>query len=203
MELDVLLGTVDEAVRPEDRVLELGCGSGRWTGVLASRARMTVAFDPSPAGVERTMDRHMGMPGLTFVHGDVGSLDELEDADTDLVVVHGLFRRLSSAKAVLGYVEQLGRVLAPGGRAVLAMSTDPTAGEQRASRRDLLRGLTSRRAEAPAGAFVPLDALGAVAVQAGLTLDRIEGSGTRDTVALVRKPASTDESGAGEASASA
>jgi SAM-dependent methyltransferase len=153
------------------------------------------------------MDRHMGMPGLTFVHGLAGSLDELEEAGADLVVAHGLFLRLASAKAVLGYVEQVGRVLAPGGRAVLALSTDPVApeqrGEPRASRRDLLRGLTSRRAEAPAGAYVPLDALGAVAVQAGLTLDRIEGSGTRDTVALARRSSTADESGASEPSASA
>jgi SAM-dependent methyltransferase len=186
VDLDAMLAAVDEAVEPQDRVLELGCGAGRYTGRLAGRAASVVAFDPSPEGIERAMDRHMGVPRLTFVQGDTEDLGELGPDAVDLVVAHGLFRRLTSAKAVLGYVEAAGRLLAPGGRAVLALSTDPTAGEQRASRRDLLRGL-SRRPERPAGAFVPLDALGAVAVQAGLTLERIEGAGTRDSVALARR----------------
>ena len=188
MDVDELLSAVGEAVRPEDRVLELGCGAGRYTGVLAARAASLIAFDPSPVGIGRAMDRHMGTPHLSFVQGDGETLEGVGDGEVDLVVVHGLFRRLVSAKAVLGHVEDAGRVLAPGGRAVLGLSTDPSGGEVRASRRDLLRSL-SRRPEPPVGAFVPLDALGAVAVQAGLTLDRIEGAGTPNTVALARKAA--------------
>ena len=183
VDVDELLSAVGEAVRPEDRVLELGCGAGRHTGVLAARADSVVAFDPSPVAIGRAMDRHMGTPHLSFVQGDGETLDGVDDASVDLVVVHGLFRRLPSAKAVLSHVEDTGRVLAPGGRAVLGLSTDPTSGEARASRRDLLRSL-ARRPEPPAAAFVPLDALGAVAIQAGLALDRIEGSGTPHTVAL-------------------
>ncbi len=186
VDLDTLLATVDEAVEPQDRVLELGCAAGRYTGVLAGQAASVIAFDPSPVGIERAMDRHMGVPRLTFLQGDTESLDGLDGETIDLVVAHGLFRRLTSAKAVLGYVDAIGRLLAPGGRAVLALSTDPTAGEERASRRDLLRGL-GRRPGPSAGAFVPLDALGAVAVQAGLNLERIEGAGTRDSVALARR----------------
>ena len=183
-----MLGTVGETVGPEDRVLELGCGAGRHTGVLAARAACVVAFDPSPVAIRRAMDRHMGTPRLSFVQGEDETLGELDDAAFDLVVAHGLFRRLSSAKGVLGYVEEAARVLAPGGRAVLALSTDAEASEPRASRRDLLRSI-ARRPEPPAGAFVPLDALGAVAVHAGLELARIEGAGTQDTVALARRPA--------------
>lgn len=185
--LDTLLGAVDESVRPEDRVLELGCGAGRFTGELSARAAGVIAFDPSGVTLERTLERHGGTPNLSFVEGHSEALDGIEDASVDLVVVHGLFRRLTTAKAQLGYVVEAGRVLAPGGRAVFLLSTDPTPPEPPGtSRRDLLRSVT-RRPEAPPAPFVPLDALGAAAQQGGLTLDRIEGAGTKETVALALK----------------
>ncbi len=186
--LDTLLGAVGETVRPDDRVLELGCGGGRFTGELSARAASVIAFDPSPTAVERTDERHGATPNVEVVHGDGETLDGIVDGVVDLVVVHGLFRRVASAKAQLGYVVEAGRVLAPAGRAVLLLSTDPTPPEAPvASRRDLLRSVARRPEPAPAP-FVPLDALGAAAQQGGLTLDRIEGAGTRDTVALARKP---------------
>lgn len=187
MDIHDLLAVVGEAVGPEDRVLELGAGAGRHTGLLAAAAASVVAYEPSAEAMDRTIDRHTGTPGLRFFSGDGETLDGVDDASVDLVVAHSIFRRVGSAKAVLGFVQEIGRVLAPGGRAVLALSTDPSGGERRESRRDLLRAV-SRRPDPPAGAFVPLDAFGAVAVAAGLELDRIEGAGTRDTVALARRP---------------
>jgi len=185
--LDTLLGAVGETVRPDDRVLELGSGGGRFTGELAARAASVLAFDPSPAAVEHVEERHGATPNVEIVQGDGETLDGVEDASVDLVVVHGLFRRLASAKGQLGYVAQTGRVLAPGGRAIFLLSTDPTPPEPpAASRRDLLRAVT-RRPEPTPSPFVPLDALGAAAEQGGLVLDRIEGAGTRDTIVLARR----------------
>lgn len=181
--VETMLAAVEQEVHAEDRVLELGCGVGRWTGVLAAQAFAVIAFDPSPVALERAMDRHMGTTRLRFAQtNDDGNID-LEPGSVDLVVAHGLFRRVSSAKTIASYVREAGRALAPGGRAVLALSTDPAAGEPRASRRDLFR-LVPRRTEATPGPFVPLDALGAVAFEAGLQLERIEGAGTRETVVL-------------------
>jgi ubiquinone/menaquinone biosynthesis C-methylase UbiE len=186
--LDTLLGAVGETVRPGDRVLELGCGGGRFTGELAARAASLIAFDPSPAAIDRADERHGATPNVVMVQGDGETLEGVEDGAVDLVVVHGLFRRLASAKAQLGYVVEAGRVLAPGGRAVFLLSTDPTPpAPPAASRRDLLRAVTRRPDPAPAP-FVPLDALGAAAQQGGLALDRIEGAGTKDTVALALRP---------------
>jgi len=185
--LDTLLGAVGQEIRPADRVLELGCGGGRFTGELAARAASVVAFDPSPAAIERAAERHGAAPNVALVQGDGETLDGIEDASADLVLVHGLFRRLASAKGQLAYVVQSGRVLAPGGRAVFVLSTDPAPPEAPAgSRRDLLRAVARRPEPAPAP-FVPLDALGAAAQQGGLVLDRIEGAGTKDTIALARR----------------
>lgn len=198
--LDALLATVGVAVEPEQRVLHLGCRTGALTEVLAERAQEVVALDVSAAALDLAEERLMHLDNVTFVLSDGESLDAIEDADVDAAIVPELFRRLDGAKAQLAHVAELGRVLAPGGWAVIALSTDPAAEReaaapppaprQAASRRDMLRLLrppAPRPKGPPPGPFVPLDALGAVAVQAGLTLERIEGAGTRDTVALARR----------------
>ena len=185
--LDTLIGAVGETIRPDDRVLELGCGAGRLTGEIAARAAHVIAFDPHPEAIDRTFERHGAIPNLEVVEGDGETLEPVEDRAVDLVLAHGFFRRLASVKAQLGYVVESGRVLAPGGRAVWLLNTDPAPPAEdeagpRASRRDLLRG--RGRAQARRTPFVPLDALGAAALQGGLELERIEGSGTKDTIAL-------------------
>jgi hypothetical protein len=87
-------------------------------------------------------------------------------------------------------------VLRPGGWAAFALSTDPTAEPPPApapagqSRRDMFRSLGGRTpAPPPRSAWVPLDALGATAVQGGLTLERIEGANTAQTLVLATKAA--------------
>lgn len=197
--LDALLATVGMAVEPHQRVLHLGCRTGATTEVLAGRAAHVVAVDIAPAALELAQERLMHVDNVSFALADGASLAALDNESVDAAVAPELFRRLDGAKAQLGHVADLGRVLAPGGWAVIALSTDPAADRtaagkppvrQAASRRDVLRLLrppTPTPKGPPPGPFVPLDALGAVAVQAGLTLERIEGAGTRDTVALARR----------------
>jgi len=118
---------------------------------------------------------------------DEPTLDDVPDASVDGAT--RLTRR--GPKAALGELAELGRVLRPGGWAVVRVSTAPPeaqADAKPASRRDLLRGLAGRvREPAPSGPKpVPLEALGAVAVECGLDIERIDGSGTADTIVLVR-----------------
>jgi hypothetical protein len=118
---------------------------------------------------------------------DEPTLDDVPDASIDGAT--RLTRR--GPKAALGELAELGRVLRPGGWAVVRISTAPADAPPEppkpASRRDLLRGLGGRvREPAPGPRPVPLEALGAVAVESGLDIERIDGSGTSDTVVLVR-----------------
>ena len=100
--IDTLLDAVGETIREQDRVLELGCGAGRFTGELAARAAHVIAFDPHPEAVDRTYERHGAIPHLEVLEGDGETLEPVEDEAVDLVLVHGLFRRLASVKAQLG-----------------------------------------------------------------------------------------------------
>lgn len=192
-DLDTILSTLGVTVRQDDVVLDLGCGLGRLTRVLARRAGHVVALDVSPEMLRRAQELNDALNNVTWLLGDGETLTGVEDASLDGAVSHVVFQHIPDAKVTLGYVEELARVLKPGAWAAFGLSTDPRvhqpppAERGGTSRRDLLRGLAGRRPRGQSapewlGAPVPLDALGAVATSAGLTLEQIEGSGTQYTL---------------------
>lgn len=203
-DLDTLLSTLGLAVEPTARVAELGCGIGRLTRVLARRAAHVVAVDVSPEMLTRAQELNPALDNVEWVLGDGASLAGIEDASVDAVVSHVVLQHIPSAEVQLGYVREFARILAPGGWAAFGLSTDPRVheprtapGDPRQSRRGFLRalvGATPGGQEEPEwlGAFVPLDALGAAATQAGLTLEQIEGANTQFTlVRAIRDGGST------------
>ena len=187
-DLDTLLGTLELTVRLDDHVLDLGCGIGRLTRVLAGRASHVTAVDVSPRMLERAQELNPRLNNVTWLLGDGETLEGLPDGTVDAVVSHVVLQHIPSAKVQLGYVAEMARVLRPGGWAAFGLSTDPRVHEPRpASRRDLFRALAGKKPggqDEPEwlGAFVPLDALGAVAASNGLTLERIEGANTQFTL---------------------
>jgi ubiquinone/menaquinone biosynthesis C-methylase UbiE len=172
--------------------LDVGCGVGRLTRVLAERAAHVTGLDVSPEMLARAQEHHPQLGNVEWVLGDGESLAGIEDASVDAVVSHVVLQHIPSAKVQLGYVTEFARVLKPGGWAAFGLSTDPRVHQPRQpaaqqSRRGFLKALVGREPggqdEAEwLGAFVPLDALGATAVQAGLELEQIEGANTQFTL---------------------
>jgi SAM-dependent methyltransferase len=110
------------AVRGE-RVLDLGCGAGL-DAVLAARAVApghVVGVDLSDAMVNKATAtaREAGVDNVRFRRAEAESLP-LDDAAFDLAMVNGLFNLCPDKMAV---ARELQRVLAPGGRAVIAEIT--------------------------------------------------------------------------------
>ncbi|MGH2465732.1 MAG: class I SAM-dependent methyltransferase, partial [Candidatus Limnocylindrales bacterium] len=62
-------------LRPGERLLDVGCGDGFWTGLFAQAGLAVTGTDLSPGGIEIARRAH---PGVEFV---VGNAEELPFAD--------------------------------------------------------------------------------------------------------------------------
>jgi SAM-dependent methyltransferase len=120
-------------LRPEDRVLEIGCGIGRMARVLAGVLRPPGSydgFDVVASGIAWCQDRYCDTPApFRFAHADLcnsaynpgGTLDAgsyrfpYDDGAFDLVIATSLFTHLLPPAAG-HYLSEAARVLAPGGR---------------------------------------------------------------------------------------
>src|SRR4051812_37380847 len=68
--LDSLLGAVDARIGPDDVALDIGCGVGRLTRVLADRARHVHAIDVSAEMLQRARELNAHLTNVTWHHGD-------------------------------------------------------------------------------------------------------------------------------------
>jgi SAM-dependent methyltransferase len=120
------------ALRPEDRVLDVGCGIGRLARALAGYLSVDGAYaglDVNADGIAWCRRRYAHFPQFAFVHADVrnarynpGGAGEavayafpFEDGSFDVAVLVSVLTHLT-ADEVLHYLGQVRRVLAPGGR---------------------------------------------------------------------------------------
>jgi SAM-dependent methyltransferase len=113
-ELEGLFGRLGED--PHGGVcVEVGCGPGRMTGLLAERFERVIAVDVSGEMLDRAR-RGAGAANVEFrrVAGD--RLDSVEGAVADVLVCYLVLQHLPARRLVLGYLEEIGRVLAPRGR---------------------------------------------------------------------------------------
>src|SRR3954451_4628644 len=126
--LDAMLRVVGApAIEPTDTVLDLGCGLGRLTRVLAGRARHVVALDVSAEMLARAQELNAGLDNVEWVHGDGRTLP---DVRVDVAVSFVVLQHVPDPAISLGYVRELGRALNPRGWAVLHVSNDPSVHEQ-------------------------------------------------------------------------
>src|SRR5262249_35676342 len=134
-DLDVLLELLGVEVEPDATALDIGCGVGRLTRVLASRARHVYAVDVSGEMLELARRHHPELRNVEWLLGDGAGLAPIDDATIDACVSHVVFQHIPDPAITLGYVAELGRVLAPGGWAGFQVSNDPGVHQARAGRR--------------------------------------------------------------------
>ena len=120
------------ALKPRDRVLDIGCGPGAALAWAAASGAEVCGVDPSPAMVKRASRR---VPRATVV---AGSAESLPFPDSHFTVAWAIstFHHWAAPSAAL---EETRRVLAPGGRLMIA--------ERRLEAGNSGHGLTSKGAE--------------------------------------------------------
>jgi SAM-dependent methyltransferase len=199
--LDQILDGLGVAIRPTDDVLEIGCGLGRITRVLAERGATVRALDVSAQMLERARRLNPQLRNVEWMLGDGHSLAKINDASVDVCHSHVVFQHIPDPEVTLGYVREMGRVLRPGGWAGFHVSNDPTVHQPRGKgplqgRRAWLRsralslvGRAPRGQSNPAwvGSAVELGRLKAVAADAGMATERVVGTGTQWCLVLLRK----------------
>jgi SAM-dependent methyltransferase len=111
--------------------LEVGCGPGRMTGVLAERFDRVLAVDVSAGMLDRAREAVTASNvDFRLVEGD--RLDSIEDGVADTLVCYLVLQHLPARDVVLRYLEEFARVLSPQGNAfvqlpVLAAGWQPRA----------------------------------------------------------------------------
>jgi len=96
--------------------VEVGCGPGRMTGVLAERFDRVVAVDVSEGMLERARSAVTAQNvEFRLVAGD--RLETVEDAIADTLVCYLVLQHLPDRRVVLRYLEEFARVLTLGGSA--------------------------------------------------------------------------------------
>lgn len=106
------------------RALDLGCGLGRVSAALAAHFERVDGVDVSAAMIERA--RALSPPAN--VHLTVGSGEDLAGFPSgayDVVLSLMVFQHVTDAAVLARYLEEVARVLAPRGAALLHFDTRP------------------------------------------------------------------------------
>jgi SAM-dependent methyltransferase len=193
--LDQMLDAVGVTVGGDDVVIDIGCGVGRLTRVLAGRASRVIAIDVSAEMLARAAELNPGLGNVEWRHGDGRGLPGVEHGSVDACVSHVVFQHIPDPQVTLGYVREMGRVLRPGGWAAFQVSTDPAIHRPRGlatrlrwrAAAALRRGPRAQEHPAWLGAAVPLGELERTAEASGLELESVLGTGSQFTTVLARR----------------
>ena len=127
------LAALSEA-KPSETILELGCGGGRDTALLAERVGpkgRVIGVDWAGPMLDRARAnlQQLGHTNVKFLHAPAESLP-LADNSVDCVVSNGIFNLSADKDAIFAEIQ---RVLKPGGRTVnaeIVLRTEPTQAER-------------------------------------------------------------------------
>jgi len=106
-------------LQPDDRVVDLGCGTGLFSEALAERAREVVCVDPSPNMLAQLPQSAGTLVPVQASAEDVASgALRLPYERVDAILIKEAIHHFSNQASVLGGLTQL---LAPGGRVLVVM----------------------------------------------------------------------------------
>lgn len=100
-------------------LLEIGCGAGRMTRRFAELYGQVVALDVSDEMLRQGQANLADLDNVGWVLGSGADLNAIGDGSVDDVFSYITLQHLPDRAAVLGYIQDAGRVLRPGGQGAL------------------------------------------------------------------------------------
>ena len=94
--------------------LEIGCGVGRMTRMIARIFRHVTAVDVSPEMLERARNNLAQMENVTLAQTDGATLAGLKAASCDFAFSFVVFQHIPSLAVIASYCREVNRVLRPG-----------------------------------------------------------------------------------------
>jgi SAM-dependent methyltransferase len=195
-DLDAVLGALGGiTIKPDDDIVEIGCGIGRMTRPMAERGRSVRALDVSAEMLAQAEKENAGIENITWIKGDGDKLTGIDDASADAVFSYVVLQHIPDADVILSYIREMGRALRPGGWAAFQVSNDENVHQPRQTLRNRLR---ARFGKAPGGqthgawlgTAVSVDQVRAAAADSGMEIEATSGEGTQFCLVLTRKAAS-------------
>jgi len=106
-------------IRRGDRILDVGCGTGRLIEHLLTTfgdAVDLVGLDPSPYRITIARQKVAASPAVTFLRGSDRDLQAFADCSFDCVYLNAVFHHIQSIEAKAAALLHIQRILKPGGR---------------------------------------------------------------------------------------
>lgn len=111
-------------LRSDDRVLDIGCGTGIIALALSAITSSITAIDISKNSVARATENLCDVPGATAQEGSI-TRTGMEDGTFNKVLAYSVLQYLESTSAARAALREVARVLKLGGQALLAANPDP------------------------------------------------------------------------------
>jgi SAM-dependent methyltransferase len=121
-EFDLRRDFLAAELKPEDRLLDLGCGAGEFTAIASDLGAEAVGVEVAQSALERARGRH---PQIDFRFAQIDGPLSLEDNSFDVVWASEVIEHVADTAR---WLSEIRRVLVPRGRLLL---TTPSHGRVR------------------------------------------------------------------------
>ncbi len=138
-----------------DRVLEIGCGIGRITRAIANQAAEVVGVDVSEEMVHRARKELADLTNVQILQGNGRDLGDLASSSFDVCYSFIVFQHIPDPDVTCNYIQEIGRVLRPGGWAVFQVSDQPQIHDPETYKRSLRKMMKLRRQQQYQNTFAP------------------------------------------------
>jgi SAM-dependent methyltransferase len=106
---------------PSDTVVEIGCGVGRLTRVIAPEVGSVISLDISEKML--VIARQANLPNVEFRQAQGFALPGIPDKSVSLALGYCVFQHLPSHAALKSYIDEMYRVTMPGGTIAFTFSS--------------------------------------------------------------------------------